>query len=115
VFFMTEGKPVGNVLTQPLEPTLQYAREVAAYRDFTVANDRCRGCFHQQECGTGCRGYAYLYKGDWLKTDPRCSKSDPASEHEPPYYPLCPIMKLNVRSGQLGGSTEQALYGAAPR
>ena len=54
------------------------------YRDFTVANDRCTTCFHQAECGTGCRGYAYLVKGDWLKTDPRCSKTDPASEEEPP-------------------------------
>jgi radical SAM protein with 4Fe4S-binding SPASM domain len=113
VFFMTEGKPIGNVLQQPLEPTLRYAREVAAYRDFTVANDRCTRCFHQAECGTGCRGYAYLYKGDWLKTDPRCSKADPAAAEEPPYYPICPIMKLNVRSGRLGGSTEQALEKAA--
>ncbi len=113
VFFMTEGKPIGNILAQPLEATLRYAREVAEYRDFTVANDRCTGCFHQSECGTGCRGYAYLYKGDWLKTDPRCSKSDPASAEEPPYFPMCPIMKLNVRNGQLGGSTEQALEGAS--
>ena len=112
VFFMTEGKPIGNVLEQPLEETLRYARELAEYRPFTVANDRCTGCFHQSDCGTGCRGYAYLYEGDWLKTDPRCSKSDPASTEDPPYFPMCPIMKLNVRSGQLGGSTEQALEAA---
>jgi radical SAM protein with 4Fe4S-binding SPASM domain len=109
VFFMTEGPPIGNILDQPLEPTLLHARRVAAYRDFTVANDRCRSCHHQSDCGTGCRGYAYLYKGDWLKTDPRCSKGDPAVEEAPPYYPLCPIMKVNVRNRQLGGSTEQAL------
>ena len=50
-----------------------------------------------------------MVKGDWLKTDPRCAKTDPASTAEPPYFPLCPIMKLNVRTGSLGGSTEQAL------
>lgn len=109
VFFMTEGKPIGNVWDQPLEETLQYALELAEYRPFTVANDRCTGCLHQEECGTGCRGYAYLHKGDWLKTDPRCSKTDPRSAEAPPYYPLCPILKTNVRSGQFGGSTEQAL------
>lgn len=109
VFFMTEGMPIGNISHQPLEPTLRHARALAAYRDFTVANDRCCSCLHQVECGTGCRGYAYLYKGDWLRTDPRCSKDDPASELAPPYFPLCPIMKVNVRNGQLGGSTEQAL------
>jgi radical SAM protein with 4Fe4S-binding SPASM domain len=112
VFFMTEGKPIGNVLAQPLEETLRYARELAEYKPFTVANDKCTGCHHQSDCGTGCRGYAYLYEGDWLKTDPRCSKTDPASTEDPPYFPMCPIMKLNVRSGQLGGSTEQALEAA---
>lgn len=112
VFFMTEGKPIGNVLHQPLEDTLRYARELAEYQPFTVANDKCTGCHHQAGCGTGCRGYAYLYEGDWLKTDPRCSKTDPASTEDPPYFPMCPIMKLNVRSGQLGGSTEQALEAA---
>jgi PqqA peptide cyclase len=109
VFFMTEGKPIGNILSQPLEPTLQYALDQAVYRDFTVANDRCSLCWHQEECGTGCRGYAYLMAGDWLKTDPRCSKHAPAETVAPPYYPVCPIMKLNVRSGRRGGSTEQAL------
>ncbi len=109
VFFMTEGKPIGNVWEQPLEPVLQLARELATYRDFTHANDRCVTCFHQEECGTGCRGYAYLLAGDWLKTDPRCSKTDPRQEEAPPYFPVCPIMKLNVRTGRLGGSTEQAL------
>ena len=49
VFFMTEGVPIGNIWSQPLEPTLRYAWEVAAYRDFTVANDRCTTCFHQAE------------------------------------------------------------------
>ena len=32
VFFMTEGKPIGNVLQQPLEETLRYARELAEYK-----------------------------------------------------------------------------------
>jgi pyrroloquinoline quinone biosynthesis protein E len=109
VFFMTEGKPIGNIMTQPLEATLQHALEQAVYRGFTVANDRCTACWHQEECGTGCRGYAYLMAGDWLKTDPRCSKRNPAETQAPPYYPVCPIMKLNVRSGRHGGSTEQAL------
>ncbi|HEX2046202.1 MAG TPA: radical SAM protein [Acidimicrobiales bacterium] len=109
VFFMTEGPPIGNVRHQPLEATLHHALDVATYRPFTVANDRCSGCLHSGDCGTGCRGYAYLYTGDWLRTDPRCSKKEPSSEQTPPYYPLCPIMKLNVRSGLLGGSTEQAL------
>ncbi len=109
VFFMTEGKPIGNIRSQRLEPTLQYALDQAVYRRFTVANDRCTSCFHQEDCGTGCRGYAYLMTGDWLKTDPRCSKQEPGSSVAPPYYPVCPIMKLNVRSGAHGGSTEQAL------
>ena len=61
------------------------------------------------DCGTGCRGYAYLYTADWLRTDPRCAKTDPRHPETPAFYPVCPIMKLNVRTGRLGGSTEQSL------
>jgi radical SAM protein with 4Fe4S-binding SPASM domain len=109
VFFMTEGKPIGNIWDQPLRETLQFAREQAVYHSFTVANDRCMSCYHQEACGTGCRGYSYLYKEDWLKTDPRCIKNDPNSMETPDYYPLCPILKANLRTGHFGGSTEQAL------
>ena len=109
VFFMTEGKPIGNIADQPLLETLHHALDLAEYEPFTVANDRCASCLHSDECGTGCRGYAYLYDDDWLLTDPRCAKTEPLDATDPPYFPLCPIMKLNVRSGLLGGSTEQAL------
>ena len=109
VFFMTEGKPIGNIADQPLLETLHHALDLAEYEPFTVANDRCASCLHSDECGTGCRGYAYLYDDDWLLTDPRCAKTEPLDATNPPYFPLCPIMKLNVRSGLLGGSTEQAL------
>lgn len=109
VFFMTEGPPIGNITDQPLEPTLHHALDVATYQPFTVANERCGSCAHQEPCGTGCRGYAYLYEQDWLVTDPRCAKEAPADTADPPYFPLCPIMKLNVRTGLQGGSTEQAL------
>ena len=56
-------------------------------------------------CGTGCRGYAFLYTGDWLKTDPRCAKTGPAPAAT---FPLCPILKYNQNTGRHGGSTEQA-------
>lgn len=109
VFFMTEGKPIGSIASQPLLPTLQYALELAEYEGFTVAQDKCISCSHQTSCGTGCRGYAYLYNGNWLTTDPRCSKEEPALEEAPPYFPLCPILKQNVRTGGFGGSSEDAL------
>lgn len=109
VFFMTEGKPIGNVLTAPLEESLLYALDCADYEPFTVPQDKCQTCHHSSECGTGCRGYAYLYTGDWLRTDPRCSKTEPTDTRTPPYFPLCPILKWNVRTGTFGGSSDQAL------
>jgi radical SAM protein with 4Fe4S-binding SPASM domain len=109
VFFMNEGTPLGNVRRQPLERTLQFALERRDYAAFTRPNDRCVTCFHQQDCGTGCRGYAQLIKRDWLKTDPRCAKAEPTSEVQPEYFPLCPILKWNARTGSYGGSSEQAL------
>ncbi|MCA3585178.1 MAG: radical SAM protein [Methylocystis sp.] len=109
VFFMTEGKPIGNILAQPLKESLQYALEKADYRSFTVASDKCVTCLHQTDCGTGCRGYAHLLKEDWLSTDPRCAKDSPLNPVAPEYYPLCPILKWNARSGAFGGSSEQAM------
>jgi pyrroloquinoline quinone biosynthesis protein E len=109
VFFMTDGAPIGNVREAPLKESLQFALEREEYRSFTEANDKCASCFHATECGTGCRGYAYLLKGDWLRTDPRCSKSEPTSTEMPEYFPVCPILKKNVRSGAYGGSSEQAM------
>jgi radical SAM protein with 4Fe4S-binding SPASM domain len=114
VFFMTEGKPIGNVWSAPLERTLQYALDCADYREFTEPHDRCTSCHHSAECGTGCRGYAYLYTNDWLKTDPRCNKTDPLETTAPEYFPLCPILKWNARSGKFGGSSDQALELADP-
>ena len=108
-FFMTDGTPIGNVSEAPLKESLQQALEHAEYRPFTQANDKCANCFHAVDCGTGCRGYAYLLKGDWLKTDARCSKFDPTSIETPGYFPVCPILKKNVRSGAYGGSSEQAM------
>ena len=98
-----------SIVGPPLLETLHHALDLAEYEPFTVANDRCASCLHSDECGTGCRGYAYRYDDDWLLTDPRCAKTEPLDATNPPYFPLCPIMKLNVRSGLLGGSTEQAL------
>lgn len=106
VFFVTEGRPIGNVANMELGEALRQARREAVYRPFTRANDKCTSCAQQPSCGGGCPGYAYLYKNDWLKTDPRCSKTGP---EEPPWFPLCPILKLNAQSGRVGGSTEQAL------
>lgn len=111
VFFMTDGAPIGNVAKAPLKESLQFALEQAEYRPFTQANDKCASCFHAVDCGTGCRGYAYLLKDDWLKTDARCSKTNPADTVTPAYFPLCPILKKNVRNGAYGGSSEQAMQG----
>ncbi len=106
VFFVTDGAPIGNVKEMSIKEALLYSRKEAIYEPFTVANDKCVSCSHQVPCGTGCRGYAYLYENDWLKTDPRCAKEGPET---PKYYPLCPILKVNAASGHFGGSTEQAL------
>jgi radical SAM protein with 4Fe4S-binding SPASM domain len=109
IFFLTEGAPIANIREQPLRESLLHALEVAKYKPFTQPQDKCRSCSFQVECGTGCRGYAHLYKNDWLKTDPRCVAE--AGQTSPPeYFPLCPMIKSNVRSGRFGGSTEQAIF-----
>lgn len=106
VFFVPEGAPIGDVRASGLREQLEQARDTALYEPFTRANDRCVSCNEQSACGTGCRGYAFLHTGDWLKTDPRCSKTGQAPAAT---FPLCPILKYNQNTGRHGGSTEQAL------
>lgn len=106
VFFVNEGPPIGNIVDTPLREALTAAQDFHFYEPFTVPQNACADCRHEQTCGRGCRGYAYLYSGDWLQTDPRC---DAANHRTPQHFPLCPILKLNLRSGRFGGSTEQAL------
>lgn len=106
VFFVPEGAPIGDVRHAGLREQLEQARDTALYEPFTRANDRCVSCNEQSTCGTGCRGYAFLHTGDWLKTDPRCAKTGPAPAA---HFPLCPILKYNQNTGRHGGSTEQAL------
>jgi len=108
VFFVVDGEPIANVANTGLREALTTARHNAVYRPFTRPQDRCVSCEHQVPCGTGCRGYAWLYRGDWLKTDPRCVH---AGDGKPAHFPLCPILKVNAGSGKFGGSSEQALKG----
>lgn len=106
VFFVFEGRPIGNVAQASLETALRDARKAAIYKKFTEPRGACVTCNEQSSCGGGCPGYSYLYTGDWLNTDPRCAKT---GDEPAPAYPLCPILKLNARSRRLGGSTEQAV------
>lgn len=106
IYFVDDGEPIGDIADRGIEDVLRKAQEEKLYAAFTVPQDKCVSCAHQKDCGTGCRGIAYLTTGDWLKTDSRCGKVD---DQEPAYFPLCPILKLNAGTGTLGGSSEEAL------
>jgi radical SAM protein with 4Fe4S-binding SPASM domain len=107
VFFLHDGEALGNVAERPLAEVLAQARVEARYAPFTESGPTCRACPHEAACRGGCRGYAFLYTGDWHRPDPRCT-AKPVSV-DVPYLPLCPIAKLNLRTGFIGGSSEQAL------
>lgn len=107
VFYLHDGPPLGNVAGAPLRDVLEQARQAAAYAEFAEAPEACAACAGRVVCHGGCRGYAQLYTGDWRQPDPRCARSDDVVL--PRYYPLCPIAKLNLRTGLIGGSSEQAL------
>ncbi len=106
IYFVDDGKPIGDVSEKGFEEVLTEAQRKKLYAPFTVPQDKCVSCGFQEECGTGCQGIAYLTTGDWVNTDSRCSKD---SENKPAYFPLCPILKLNAGTRGLGGSSEEAL------
>ena len=103
VFFMHEGPALGSLACQSLGEILEQAVNQRLYRRFTKIGPECESCMKAALCGGGCRGYAQLYHQDWHRPDPRCGNG------REDFFPICPIAKLNLRSGQVGGSSEHAL------
>lgn len=106
VFLLHDAPPVGNVAEGLGVLLARLARErpaEALSRPGPPCEDRA--CFDL--CQGGCRGYAFLGGGTWTGADPRCAW-EPTGQR-PRYVPLCPIAKLNVRTGQIRGSSEMAL------
>jgi radical SAM protein with 4Fe4S-binding SPASM domain len=103
VFFMHDAPTLGNIGERPLAQILREAGERQLYREFVKTHGECETCEVAPACAGGCRGYAYLYHGDWHRPDPRCVAQ---GTH---FFPVCPIAKLNLRSGMFGGSSENAL------
>ncbi len=104
VFFLHEGPSLGDLSRQSMGEVLQKARRERPAHHLTQRPVRCADCERAARCGGGCRGYAQLLRGDHGQPDPRCP--GPAVEAPPP---LCPIAKLNLRTGSLAGSSELAL------
>lgn len=103
VFFMHEGPALGSLVRCSLREILEKAVSQRLYQRFTEISPACESCTKASSCGSGCRGYSQLYHRDWHQPDPRCGNGCED------FFPICPIAKLNLRSGQVGGSSEHAL------
>jgi radical SAM protein with 4Fe4S-binding SPASM domain len=103
VFFMHEGESLGNIRAEPLDEILRRAAQQKQYADFTKPAKGCSSCIRLESCMGGCRGYAKLIENTWHAPDPRCENGTRG------FFPVCPIAKLNLRNGLVGGSTEHAL------
>lgn len=97
---------LGNVHDTSLE---NIWRESKNWRmlDRTRAVAECGDCEHLALCNGGCAGYARLLSGRYDARDPRCIKGQ--------IVPLCPIMKYNILSKRLGGSSADVLARAEER
>jgi radical SAM protein with 4Fe4S-binding SPASM domain len=104
VFFLHSGPSLGDLSRESLGAVLQQARRERPAHHLTQLPAACGDCDRAARCGGGCRGYAELVRGDATATDPRCP-----GPHEQAPPPLCPIAKLNLRTGALAGSSELAL------
>jgi radical SAM protein with 4Fe4S-binding SPASM domain len=91
---------LGNSLVSDLRSVL-HGEAWRLYEDISHLPTECSGCTRAQFCKGGCRGYSLLVGRSALERDPRCGE----------HMPLCPITKVNLRTGKWGGSSEQALEG----
>lgn len=104
VFYSNDAPPIGNVHQEPLQDLLQRFSLDPFYEEVGQVPGECASCSFIASCKGGCRGYAQIYKGEWVYADSRCQ---PKGNKE--YIPVCPIMKKNLNTGLIGGSSEQAL------
>lgn len=104
VFYSNELKPMGNVNENTLKSICENFERDELYSKLGDYPDECTNCAKVTYCHGGCRGYAKLCENDWFAKDPRCNNKN--SEVD---IPLCPIVKLNINDGLIGGSSEQVL------
>lgn len=104
VFYSNDAPPIGNLHQDNLQALLQRYTTDSFYKAVGRVPEECTSCYLMGTCKGGCRGYAQIYKGDWNRADPRCHLRKTEE-----YIPVCPIMKKNLNTGKIGGSSEQAL------
>ncbi|MEK5164482.1 radical SAM protein [Paenibacillus sp. FSL R5-0527] len=102
ILMVNSGYPLGNIRHNPLKEVLGQKKHTDFYHSLLTGLEECECCGNFDQCQGGCRGYAFLMENDWKRKDPRCS-----AERE--YFPLCPIMKRNLKTNHIGGSSEQAI------
>jgi radical SAM protein with 4Fe4S-binding SPASM domain len=102
ILMVNSGYPLGNVRHNPLKEVLVHKKHMDFYHSLLDGLKACESCNSFDQCQGGCRGYAFLMESDWKQKDPRCS-----DKRE--YFPICPIMKRNLKTNHIGGSSEQAI------
>lgn len=104
VFFSNESEPIGNIHKNTLKEINDNFKKNDLYKSYGEYPEKCLSCKNLKYCHGGCRGYAKLCSNDWFDKDPRCNDNTMGKA-----IPLCPIVKLNINSDMIGGSSEQVL------
>ncbi len=104
VFFSNESEPIGNIYKNTLKEINDKFKKNELYKKYGEYPEKCLLCKNVKYCHGGCRGYAKLCNNDWFDKDPRCNDETFGAS-----VPLCPIVKLNINSNMIGGSSEQVL------
>lgn len=104
VFFSNESESIGNIYKNTLKEINDRFKVNDLYKKYGECPEKCLLCKNVKYCHGGCRGYAKLCSNDWFDKDPRCN-----DETKGKLIPLCPIVKLNINSDMIGGSSEQVL------
>jgi pyrroloquinoline quinone biosynthesis protein E len=89
--------------TESLRNLIKKNENSQFYRALNKTPHECSDCSNADVCKGGCRGYSQIATDSFFNKDPRCINFNAT------IFPVCPIMKVHCKTGNLGGSTEQSL------
>lgn len=97
VFFADNNMPIANIKNDEMDQVIN--SEVWGYYKNIESklSDKCISCDYETLCNGGCKGLGMSQGYDY---DFRCNDE---------YFPVCPIMKYNLTTKKVNGSTEGVL------
>lgn len=109
-FFLAQpgGVSLGNVVTGSLASIIEGWVVDPILASVSEPPPGCPDCSDWSRCRGGCRGFAAVAAGRPAR-DSRCPGPEERSCNPPGHVPLCPLIKMDLDTSAIGGSSEDVL------